>query len=86
MTGGGFGPCAGGRRNLRGRGGAFGWRHRQWAPSSAGWRWRADPGWTAPGWTPAAERGELRQEVQELERELERLRARLGALDAASDD
>lgn len=92
MTGGGFGLCgSGGRRQWSGgrvrcHGGGFGagygWRHHRWSPWSHGWRWASELDGVEPPWSPEDERDELQRAVLNLERDLQRLRARLAEIDS----
>ena len=90
LTGGGFGPCGGGRGrtsmqgDLSGRGGAGGggrgWRNRRWAPDWSGWR-RALTLHRRPETRSAeSEEDQLQQEKSALESKLEQLTTRIAGL------
>lgn len=98
MTGWGRGVCGRwdapsaerGRFGGAGQGlGGRGWRHRFWASGQAGWvrgwGWRAASGpWRGRVESTEDERRVLEQDVERLEAELQRVRARLDGLDPRS--
>lgn len=83
MTGGGWGPCGGGRGRGTGFGRGQGRRNRRWAPE---WScWRRTGAWERTGAQPPTEteRRELQRDEAALEHELQFIRARMTELEQA---